>query len=123
METARIEVGDRQIGVFGELALESDSSLHGIGSAKILIRLVNRLGSGRGCLKIRIGGQHGMAGIEEGGFRDEILVLCRAVQWLLLQEEVGRKAIVEHPKAPAENGIGRFLDPSGDALCYCDTRN
>src|SRR5260370_14960068 len=59
--------------------------------AKILIRLVNRLGSGRGCLKIRIGGQHGIAGIEEGGFRDEILVLCRAVQSLLLQEEVGRK--------------------------------
>src|SRR5260370_8570107 len=74
-------------------------------------------------MKIRIGGQHGIAGIEEGGFRDEILVLCRAVESLLLQEEVGRKAIVEHPKARAENGLGRFLSAAVDAPGDADPRS
>src|SRR5439155_26039166 len=94
MITARIQIRDRQIGGFRELALQRYPGLHGVRSAQIGRDLVNRLRRSAGRRKLRR--RHSLRRIEKRRNLNKVLLLDDAVLKVLLQHEVCAKTVVEN---------------------------
>src|SRR5271168_4356577 len=119
MDAAGIEIGDSEVGVLGQLALNADARLHGVGRTEIRVVLIlraERAGAAAsreasGWPEVSVGVGRGKAGwIGDGG-----LGLQDAIQAFLLLDERLRKAIIENPEARAKHNNGRPLPFRADA--------
>ena len=111
MYAAGIEIGDGQVGGLGELALQRHPGLNRVGSVQIRIVLVDVRAGGSGsyvrCLRRE----------KELGICHLIFVLQAAINVVakLLEFQVVRKAVVEHPKARPQHRLGRVFSVAADA--------
>src|SRR3989454_3249819 len=116
VDPARGQISRRQVCEFRKLAFQTDAGLDGIGSAKIGIGLIaSRIALGQCGRRWRV---------EEIKLRagDEELLLRGAVEALLPQEEVIRKAVIKHARPNAEHGLWRILGISADAPSETEAR-